>query len=173
MTKKDEFSDIPKCYSEFYLSYTDNCEDYGLSKDYVEWLLGLLKNDPGNEELTEPETQNTIGILFENGIMVKKDISKAVFWYEKAIEQGDDLAMSNLADILRKGSQGYPKDLKRAFELYKRCGLPYAHYRVGEFCENGWGTEKNIEEAKRYYRLAYKERHALAIKKLRTFDFLH
>lgn len=105
--------------------------------------------------------------------MVKKDIIKAVYWYERATEQGDDLALSNLADILRKGSQGYPKDLKRAFELYKRCGLPYAHYRVGGFYENGWGTEKNISEAKRYYRLAYKERHALAIKKLQSFDFLH
>lgn len=70
-------------------------------------------------------------------------------------------------------SQGYPKDLKRAFGLYKRCGLPYAHYRVGEFYENGWGTERNLDEAKRYYRLAYKERHALAVKKLEIFDFLH
>ena len=30
----------------------------------------------------------------------------------------------------------------RAFELYKECGLPYAHYRVGEFLEHGWGVSK-------------------------------
>ena len=171
--KKDNYSDIPKNYREFYLSYTDNYEDAGFAKEYVERLLDLLENHPDNAALQNKEVQNNIGIIFENGVMVKKDINKAVYWYELAISQEDDLAMSNLADILRKGSQGYPKDLKRAFELYKRCGLPYAHYRVGEFYENGWGTESNLEEAKRYYRLAYKERHALAVKKLQSFDFLH
>lgn len=171
--KKDNYSDIPKNYREFYLSYTDNYEDFGMDKEYVDWLLSILKDGTDDEDLEDAEVQNSIGILFDNGIMVKKDIEKAVYWFNRAAEQGDDLALSNLADILRKGSQGYPKDLKRAFELYKRCGLPYAHYRVGEFYENGWGTEKNIEEAKRYYRLAYKERHDLAIKKLQTFDFLH
>ena len=173
MEKKDEFKDIPKDYRSFYLSYTDNCEDSGFDKEYVEYLLDLLKNHPDDPALQDPDVQNNIGTIFENGIMIEKDIHKAVFWYERAAAQGDDLAKSNLADILRKGSQGYPKDLKRAFELYKSCGLPYAHYRVGEFYEHGWGVEQNIAESKRYYRLAYKERHALAIKKLENFDFLH
>ena len=173
MEKKDEFKGIPKDYRSFYLSYTDNYEDSGFDKEYVEYLLDMLKNHPDDPNLQDPDVQNNIGSIFENGIMIEKDIHKAVFWYERAAAQGDDLAKSNLADILRKGSQGYPKDLKRAFELYKSCGLPYAHYRVGEFYEHGWGVEQNIAEAKRYYRLAYKERHALAIKKLENFDFLH
>lgn len=171
--KNDNYSDIPKCYREFYLSYTDNYEDPGFDNEYLEWLLDLLKNHPDDANLQDKDVQNNLGSIFENGIMVEKDIHKAVYWYEQAISQGDELAMSNLADILRKGSQGYPKDLERAFELYKQCGLPYAHYRVGESYENGWGTVKNLDEAKRYYRLAYKERHALAVKKLQVFDFLH
>lgn len=171
--QKDDFSDIPKCYREFYLSYSGNCEDNGFTRDYVEWLLDLLKNNPGHPALRDKDVQNNLGNIFENGVLVRKDINKAVFWYERAAAQGDDLALSNLADILRKGSQGYPKDPVRAFGLYKRCGLPYAHYRVGECYEHGWGTEQNIDEAKRYYRLAYKERHALAVRKLQTFDCLH
>lgn len=171
--KNDNYSDIPKCYREFYLSYTDNYEDSGFDNEYLEWLLDLLKNHPDDANLQDKDVQNNLGSIFENGIMVEKDIHKAVYWYEQAISQGDELAMSNLADILRKGSQGYPKNLKRAFELYKQCGLPYAHYRVGESYENGWGTVNNLDEAKRYYRLAYKERHALAVKKLQVFDFLH
>ena len=51
-------------------------------------------------------------------------------------------------------------------------GVP-AFYRVGEFYENGWGVEKNLELAKEYYRVAYRENHHLAIKKLSEFDFLH
>lgn len=113
--KRDNYSDIPKCYREFYLTYTDNFEDSGFDKEYVEWLLDLLKNHPDDDALQDKDVQNNIGTIFENGIMVKKDIRKAVYWYALAIEQGDDLAMSNLADILRKGSQGYPKDLNRAF----------------------------------------------------------
>ena len=92
--------------------------------------------------------------------------------FEQAVENGSDLARSNLADILRKGSQGYPKDLRRAFDLYKACGLPYAHYRVGEFYEHGWGVRQDLEAAKAYYRLAYKEGHGLAAKKLKEFNFL-
>ena len=88
------------------------------------------------------------------------------------VENGNDLARSNLADILRKGSQGYPKDLKRSFELYKACGIPYAHYRVGEFYEHGWGVKQDLEAAKAYYRQAYKEGHGLAVKKLKEWNFL-
>ena len=74
--------------------------------------------------------------------------------------------------ILRKGSHGYPKDLSKAFKLYSECGLPYAHYRCGEFYEYGWGTEKDLEKAKTYYTLAYKEGHGLARKKLKEWNFL-
>ena len=63
-------------------------------------------------------------------------------------------------------------DLKKAFELYKACGLPYAHYRCGEFYEKGWGVEQNLSEAKRYYSLAYEEGHPLAKKKLKEWNFL-
>ena len=92
-------------------------------------------------------------------------------WVEE-IENGNDLARSNLADILRKGSQGYPKDLNRAFNLYKECGLPYAHYRVGEFYEHGWGVKQDLDAAKAYYQQAYKEGHGLAKKKLKEWNFL-
>ena len=83
------------------------------------------------------------------------------------------MARSNLADILRKGSQCYPKDLKWAFELYKACGLPYAHYRCGEFYEKGWGVEKDLDKAKTYYMLAYNEGHPLAKRKRSEWDFMN
>lgn len=71
MTSKiDNYSDIPKCYREFYLSYTDNFEDSGFDKEYVEWLLDLLKNHPDDEEFQDKDVQNNIGTIFEDGIMV-------------------------------------------------------------------------------------------------------
>ena len=82
------------------------------------------------------------------------------------------MAKSNLADIYRTGKHGVPVDLKKAFELYLSCRIPYAFYRVGEALEFGRGVQLDVEKAKQYYRVAYKEGHPLARKKLQTLNFL-
>lgn len=163
---------VPANYQEFILDYSSNPENHGWKRDEVMHILKCVKE--GNLEALDMDADlmNQIGVIFDDGVCVKPDIEKAVFWYEQAVENGNDLARSNLADILRKGSKGYPKDLHRAFELYKECGLPYAHYRVGEFYEHGWGVEQDLEAAKAYYRLAYKEGHGLANRKLKEWNFL-
>ena len=38
--------------------------------------------------------------------------------------------------------------------------------------KHGWGIEKDLEKAKTYYSLAYKEGHGLARKKLKEWNFL-
>ena len=172
MEKKDEFEGIPRNNQHFILCYSDEAEDWGWTKEYVEYVLELINNYPDSEELKDANLQNDIGCMFDNGLFGQKNVVEAVKWFEKAAAQGNDLAKSNLADILRKGTNGYPVDLKRTFDIYKSCGLPYAHYRVGEFYEKGWGTEVNKAEAKRYYRLAYQEGHHLAMKKLAEFNFM-
>lgn len=173
MEKNSKPEMVPVNHRHFVLTYTDNPEDYGFTKEEVIDMLNIVAENEDHESFYDPEFTNNVGTFFEGGVCVEKDIKKAVFWYERAVALGNDLAKSNLADILRKGSEGYPKDLKRAFELYKSCGLPYAFYRVGEFYENGWGVEKNLDLAKEYFRVAYQEKHPLAIRKLREFDFLH
>ena len=172
MEKKDEFEGIPRNNSRIILCYSDKAEDWGWTKEYVEDVLELINNYPDSEDLKDADLQNDIGCMFDNGLFGQKNVVEAVKWFEKSAAQGNDLAKSNLADILRKGTNDYPVDLKRAFDIYKSCGLPYAHYRVGEFYEKGWGTEVNIAEAKRYYRLAFQEGHPLAKKKLAEFNFM-
>ena len=172
MEKKDEFEGIPRSNPQFILCYSDKVEDFGWTKEYVEDVLELINNYPDSEDLKDADIQNDIGCMFDNGLFGQKNVVEAVKWFEKSAAQGNDLAKSNLADILRKGTNGYPVDLKRAFDIYKSCGLPYAHYRVGEFYEKGWGIEVNIAEAKRYYRLAFQEGHPLAKKKLAEFNFM-
>ena len=172
MEKKDEFEGILRNNSRIILCYSDKAEDWGWTKEYVEDVLELINNYPDSEDLKDADIQNDIGCMFDNGLFGQKNVVEAVKWFEKSAAQGNDLAKSNLADILRKGTNGYPVDLKRAFDIYKSCGLPYAHYRVGEFYEKGWGIEVNIAEAKRYYRLAFQEGHPLAKKKLAEFNFM-
>ena len=163
---------IPVNYQHFILDYSSNPENKGWDKDEVVHILECVREGRLEELNMDANLMNDIGTFFEDGVCVKPDINAAVFWYEQAIEFGNDLARCNLADILRKGSQGYPKDLRHAFELYKECGLPYAHYRVGEFYEHGWGVRQDLDAAKAYYRKAYQEGHGLANKKLREWNFL-
>lgn len=166
------FEGIPKNYQHFVLVETSNWEDTGYEKEYIEWALKIAQENPDDERINDPQTQNDLGLFFSEGILVEKNVNLAVYWFEKAVAGGDDLARSNLADILRKGTGGYPIDLKRALELYLACGLPYAHYRCGEFYEKGWGTEVDMEKAKTYYILAYQEGHGLAKRKLKEWNFL-
>jgi len=163
---------IPVNYQHFILSYSSDPESHGYDKEEVEHILECIRDGHLEDLDMDDVLMNDIGTFFEDGVCVKPDINIAVYWYRLAIENGNDLARSNLADILRKGSQGYPKDLEQAFQLYKECGLPYAHYRVGEFYEHGWGVKQDLEAAKAYYRQAYEEGHGLARKKLKEFDFL-
>ncbi len=163
---------VPVNYQNFILSYGSDPEEHGYDKDDVIEILKCVQEGRLEDLNLDGNLMNDIGTFFDDGVCVKSDIEKAVFWYEKAIEDDNDLARSNLADVLRKGSKGYPKDLERAFKLYKDCGLPYAHYRVGEFYEHGWGVEANKELAKKYYQLAYKEGHGLAKKKLKEWNFM-
>ena len=173
MNKKEIERKVPVNRRKFFLTYTSNPEDHGFSREQVEDMLDIVANYDEHEAFNDPDVVNSIGTFFEDGVCIEKDIEQAVYWYERAIVLDDDLAKSNLADILRKGSQGYPKNLARAFELYKACHIPYAYYRVGEFYEHGWAVEKDLEKAKENYRIAYRENHPLARRKLSEFDFLH
>ena len=175
MVNGKKLTGIPVNYRKFYLDSSSDPEKHGWHREDVEYVLECIQSntlDYSEFASTEADLYNDIGGFFEDGVCVKPDINIAVYWYEKAIELGNDLARSTLADILRKGTQGYPKDLKRAFDLYAACGLPYAHYRCGEFLEKGWGIEKDLGKAKTYYMLAYNEGHPLAKKKRKEWDFM-
>ena len=146
-------------------------EDYGWTPRFVDELLEMAA-DEEEQEWLEAEDLNDLGIIYSESIGVDRDMQKAIMFYERAVELDDDLARSNLADIYRKGMNGVAVDHKKAFELYSDCKLPYAYYRVGEYYETGRAGITDQEEAKRYYRIAYKAGHNLARKKLETFDFM-
>ena len=135
-------------------------------------MLYIEAYEPDNEWISDPEILNNLGIVFCEGLGTDIDMERAIKYYTKAAELGDDLAKSNLADIYRKGTNGVIRDMKKAFDLYLSCHIPYAYYRVGEALEFGRGVEKDVEKAKQYYRVAYREGHPLARRKLQTLNFL-
>lgn len=149
-----------------------NFEDYEWTEEYVQSILYIAEFEPNHEAMQDDTVLNDIGVIYNDGVGVERDINKAIKYYQMSADRGNNLAMSNLADIYRKGSWGAEKNLVKAFELYKKCQLPYAYYRVGEAYEYGCGVEKDINAAKENYRIAYLAGHPLARKKLATFNFL-
>ena len=61
------------------------------------------------------EAQYRIGVIYENGDGVPKDMKKAVEWYQKAAEQGNAAAQYSLGACYLKGD-GVPKDINKAIE---------------------------------------------------------
>ena len=169
---KELGSDVNRCKFVLVTNPNAKIEDYGWTEDYVENLLYIEANEPGHEWMSDPEVLNELGIVFCDGVGAKIDMQRAIKYYSKAAELGNDLAKSNLADIYRKGTNGVPRDYAKAYELYNSCRLPYAFYRVGEALEFGRGVAQDVEKAKRYYRVAYREGHPLARRKLQTLNFL-
>ena len=49
---------------------------------------------------------NNLGILYEQGQGVSKDIEKALEWYQKSAAAGEPIAMENIADIYNDGRSG-------------------------------------------------------------------
>ncbi len=105
------------------------------------------------------EAQFGIGLCYENGRSVKRDLTLAAVWYRKAAEQGLDEAQFNLGNLYLN-AQGVPQDLVEAVRWFRRAaeqGMPHAQVNLGYSYETGSGVVKDTEKAVSWYRLAAKQ----------------
>ena len=70
-------------------------------------------------EAGDARAQEFVGILYEEGHGVPKDVAKAIEWYERAAESGDMAAQFNLGRIYMNG-EIVERDLERARDLLQR-----------------------------------------------------
>lgn len=100
-----------------------------------------------------------LGVAYEYGKFdIKKDINKAVEYYEKGVALEDADCMINLGVILET-SKEYPNDKKRAFELYKKAAekeKSFAYNNLGTCYKRGIGTEVDKDKALENYTKAAK-----------------
>ena len=97
-----------------------------------------------------------LGVCYEKGRGVEKDVSKAIELYRRAIDQDSPLGFCYLAVCYEKGN-GVEKDVSRAAELYRRASdqdYPLGHCQLGLCYENGEGVEKDVSRAAELYRRA-------------------
>ena len=86
--------------------------------------------------------QLALGGLYEAGSGVEKDYSKALFWYDKAVSNGEVSAYNKLGFFHERG-MGVPVDEEKALGFYKRgaeAGVAVSMYNVAQMLDGGKGV---------------------------------
>ena len=122
---------------------------YFSQHDYEEALTCAEKSASQNVA----DAAYLLGHLYEQGKGVEVDLKKALEWYEKAAPLNDE-AKINVAIFCLHGKGTEPK-YKKAFLLFDELAkkdMTDSYNFLGYMYDNGLGTEKNEEEACRWYR---------------------
>ncbi|ASK79105.1 hypothetical protein CF386_08525 [Paraphotobacterium marinum] len=85
-----------------------------------------------------------------------KNYSKAAFWFEKAAQQGDELAQFNLGWMYQKG-QGVKQNNFKSYQWYLKAatkGLSVAQNNLAIMYFNGFGTNVNYKKALIWFKKA-------------------
>ena len=102
------------------------------------------------------EAANNLGLLYERGQGVARDVAAAATWYRRAADQGLAVAQNNLGQLLQYG-EGLTRDPVAAAVLYKQAafgGNPFGQVNYAQTLANGIGVEPDPVEAYAWLLLA-------------------
>ena len=112
-----------------------------------------------------------LGLYYENGFVVEKNIQKAVALYRNGAEHGDAYCCSNLGKLYADGFRGQKPDYKKAAGYYLDAlvlGDALGYAGIGHMYEVGTiAGKEDIETAKKWYQLAAKHDFEPAIEELK------
>lgn len=117
-----------------------------------------------------PNAQYNLGVLYERGLGVPQDDTRALLWYHSAAEQGHALAQYNLG-VLYSAGRGIPLSYAEAARWFGRAaeqGVPAAVYNLSVLSEGGLGVQRDPAEAERLLRRAAELGHPKARQRLRA-----
>ena len=115
-----------------------------------------------------PGAQYNLGVLYERGLGVRQDETRALLWYHSAAEQGHPLAQYNLG-ILYAAGRSVPLSYAEAAVWFERAaarGVPAAAYNLAVLLEGGLGRPRDMEQAMAYYAHAKELGHKGAAQRL-------
>jgi hypothetical protein len=119
---------------------------------YIECYKGVCRVADGGHS----GAQHIVGMLYEKGIGVGKNVDKAVEYYEKAARQGLADAQTRLGVMFRLG-EGVAKNPKLAEKWLKKAAqqdVPEAQYHLGQMYLHGETTSPNINAASKWLQRA-------------------
>lgn len=121
----------------------------GFYSDYSrEYALIILHNAAIND--TVALAMNALGNVYLNGIVIGKDSSKALYWFEQAGNNGYPDAYHNIGAIYKEGSHGFPQDLVKAYKAFEKgveMNSAICKYDKGFMLYKGLGCKQNYTEA--------------------------
>jgi len=100
--------------------------------------------------------QYNLAVLYERGLGVRADETRALLWYHSAAEQGHPLAQYNLGNMYASG-RGVPLSYLEAANWFRRAaeqGVPAAAYNLGVLKDAGLGVEQDRADALRWFEMA-------------------
>ncbi len=109
----------------------------------------------------DAHAQLNLGAAYDNGIGVKRDLDKALHWYQKAAEQGLAEAQFNLAHLLVAEELSAVAAAEWMLKAAEQ-GLPDAEYLMGVIYAEGIGVEMNDQMAMHWLQRAVKSNSAEA-----------
>jgi TPR repeat protein len=104
-----------------------------------------------------PAAQHVVGVMYEKGIGVKKDLKKAVVYYRKAADQDFGDAQSALGHMYLVGNAALYKDASQAKEWLTKAAakeVPQAEYTLGMLHADGDKIPQDLQKAAQYLRSA-------------------
>jgi hypothetical protein len=108
-----------------------------------------------NSHPTSPKAQYELGMKYETGQGVQQNETQAVYWYQKAADQGYAAAQDSLGVMYESGSGGLAKDDAQAIVWYQKAadqGDSDSQYQLGVMYENGrGGLTKDDSQAVYWY----------------------
>lgn len=97
----------------------------------------------------DTRAQLEVGLAYEFGNGVGKDMDKAMHWYRSAADRGDPIAQADLGYFYETGADG-SKDPAEAAKWYMRsalAGLARAKFNLGVLYLTGIGVARNESDA--------------------------
>lgn len=134
---------------------------------YKQALRARISPDPNLPEVAQkieekaydgvPEAQHDMGAIYVTGHgSIKKDVGRAILWFEEAAKNGVANARYNLGVLYHQGI-GVPVDIKRAMAFYAEAaaqGHPEAQYNLGIAHIEGIGVAYDPQKAAHYFEQA-------------------
>lgn len=110
------------------------------------------------------DAKNLLGMMYELGKGVPKNLGKSVAYYRQAAEQGNRYAQYNLAVSFDAGT-GVPQNYREAVKWFRQAakqGVSSAQYDLAVMLEQGRGTKVDYPRAANWYKKAAEQGHMQA-----------
>lgn len=138
-------------YFARFITAQKRLEGNGIPKDTIK-ALRLYTDCAENGKMSI--AMNQLGLMYQTGKGVSKDVAKAFYWFSKSVEKGDPVGMCRLGSMYKKG-EGVPQDFSKAYDYFKASsekGFDGGMYGVGYCCFKGLGTPQSYDEAVKWFK---------------------